>query len=286
METKANYVLVGAATLLAIIAALGFFLWLARVQIDRTYAQYDILFDSVEGLSRGSPVRFNGVDVGQVLSVDLSRADPSRVRVRIEVGADTPVRQGTVARRELQGVTGVSFVGLEGGAFDADRLPRDPDTGVPEIPSEASVVQGLIEDAPDLLREATGLLKDLSAFADEANRKSVANILSNVDVATARLDDALTDFADLTENVSTGVEQITAFTARLDKVADRAEATLASAEAVLSRANTFGETGLPQITDAAAETSRLIEALRRVTAQIERDPGRFFLGNRTPEYSR
>ncbi len=286
METKANFVLVGAVTLIAIIGALGFFLWLARVQIDKSYAQYDVIFDSVEGLARGSSVRFNGVDVGQVLTVELSRADPSRVRVRIEVGADTPIRQGTVARRESQGVTGVSFVGLEGGAVDAARLPPDPDTGVPVIPSEASVVEGLIEDAPDLLREATDLLRDLSAFANDENRKAVANILANVDTATARLDDAMTDFAELTESVGKGVDQITAFTARLDEVADKAEATLANAEAVLARAKTFSETGLPEITNATTEASRLIEALRRVTAQIERDPARFFLGNRTPEYSR
>jgi phospholipid/cholesterol/gamma-HCH transport system substrate-binding protein len=54
----------------------------------------------------------------------------------------------------------------------------------------------------------------------------------------------------------------------------------------LARFEAFGETGLPQVTDVTADVSRLVEALRRLVNQIERDPARFLLGNRTPEYSR
>jgi phospholipid/cholesterol/gamma-HCH transport system substrate-binding protein len=286
METKASYVLVGAVTLLAIIAGLGFFLWLAKVQIDRTYARYDILFDSVAGLGNASPVRFNGVDVGQVLSIDLSRSDPSRVRVSIEVSANTPVRQGTIARLESQGVTGVSFVGLEGGVPDAPALDRDPLTGVPVIPSETSVVQGLIDDAPDLLEEAISLLKDLSKFTSEENRTAVADILKNVDAATERLDLALSNVDQITQDISKGVDQIASFTGRLDSVADKAELALGTADRALARFEAFGETGLPQVSAVTADVSRLVEALRRLVNQIERDPARFLLGNRTPEYSR
>ena len=35
METRARYILVGIFTLLSLAAALGFILWLAKVQIDR-----------------------------------------------------------------------------------------------------------------------------------------------------------------------------------------------------------------------------------------------------------
>ena len=42
METRANYVLIGACTLLAIMLGLGFFVWLAKFQVDRQYAYYDV----------------------------------------------------------------------------------------------------------------------------------------------------------------------------------------------------------------------------------------------------
>ncbi|MEY3308242.1 MAG: hypothetical protein RLZZ413_2280 [Pseudomonadota bacterium] len=286
METRANYVLIGLATVIAILAGLGFFLWLAKVQIDRTYAQYDILFDTVAGLGKAAPVRFNGVDVGQVLSIDLDRSRPELVRVRIEVAAGTPVRQGTEATLQSQGVTGVSFVSLEGGKPDAPRLQIDPDAKVAIIPSKPSVVQGLIENAPDLLEEAISLLRDLSTFTNDENRASVASILRNVDSATGRLDKAITDITQITEDVSAAVRQIAEFSQRLDSVAENANAALKTANGTLQEFKAFSTQGLPRITATASEAERLIDSLRRLSAQIERDPARFFLGNRTPEYTR
>ena len=52
METRANYVLIGTCALVGILLGLGFFVWLAKFQLDRQYAYYDILFDNVSGLSR------------------------------------------------------------------------------------------------------------------------------------------------------------------------------------------------------------------------------------------
>ena len=60
METRANYILIGLFTLLAILGTLGFFIWLASIQIDRQYATYGILFDDVSGLDASGDVLFNG----------------------------------------------------------------------------------------------------------------------------------------------------------------------------------------------------------------------------------
>ena len=72
METRANYVLIGACTLVAIVLGLGFFVWLAKFQVDRQYAYYDVLFDNVSGLNRAADVRFSGLTVGQVQSLELA----------------------------------------------------------------------------------------------------------------------------------------------------------------------------------------------------------------------
>ena len=58
METRANYVLIGAVTLFGIVAGFVFFIWLASVQVDRQYDHYDILFNDVSGLSQAADVRF------------------------------------------------------------------------------------------------------------------------------------------------------------------------------------------------------------------------------------
>jgi len=68
METRANFVLIGAFTLFGILGSLGFFLWLAKVEVDRQYAYYDILFENVSGLGEAGDVRYNGLPVGQTVA--------------------------------------------------------------------------------------------------------------------------------------------------------------------------------------------------------------------------
>lgn len=315
METRARYILIGLFTLLGVIATLGFLLWLAKVQVDRSYEQYDILFPSVDGLGQASPVRYNGVDVGQVLSIGLDEQDATLVRVRIEIFSTTPVRADTKAQVASQGVTGVSYVGLTGGSPSAERLEVVPPNEVPLIPSERSAVQALTADAPDLLAEALALLKDVSTFTGPENREAVRRILANADESMANI-------TKITKDMAAASDELTAFTARLDPLADEleevaeaAEATMAEARGTFARANTlidervppmldqvaaavrgieqsvasfrgFATNGLPQFTTLANDARGLVSNLNSLTAQISRDPARFFLGNQTPDYRR
>lgn len=293
METRANYVLIGVFTVLGILAGLGFFLWLAKVQVDRAYTRYDVFFETVDGLSQGSVVRYNGVAVGQVLAIDLDREDSTRVRVQIEVAATTPIRVGTEATLASQGVTGVAFVGLEGGYDNAPSLPRDPDTGISVIPSKPTVVQGLIEDAPDLLNEAISLLRDLSAFTTPENTERFTQIMANLERTTAQLDVVMADIGKATTSFSEGVETFRAFTGRLDGVAQSVEGvaqtadeTLASAGRVLESLDAFANDGLPRATALFDDSRQAVAAIASLAARIERDPARFFLGSQTPAYNR
>jgi len=299
METRARYILVGSFTLFGLLAALGFILWLAKVEIDRTFAQYDILFDTVAGLGQASAVRYNGVDVGKVLTIELDRANPALVRVRIEVFASTPIRVDTMATLASQGVTGVSFVALEGGRAESERLLAEPPADVPIIPSEPSVVQGLITDAPDLLAEAIALMEDIRGFTTPENRTAIAEILKNVETATARIDSMATQ----TETVMAKAE---ATLTRADAALEQAEKAFASANTVIgadipdlmaalkatladirrsaSGLADFTSTGLPRFSTLAQEARTMVGSIRALSDRISSDPARFLLGNQTPAY--
>ena len=286
METRASYVLIGAFTVLSILAGLAFLIWLAKVQLDRNYAYYDVLFDTVAGLALASPVQFNGVDVGKVTAIDLDRDDPGRVRVRIELISATPVRQGTEATLESKGVTGVSIVSLAGGQPDAERLRIVEPNDVPMIPSKPSAVQDLLQGAPDLLAEAIALLKDIKEFTTEDNRTAISNILNNVDSATANLNTAINDFSAMSGDVGTAVDQIKDFTTRLETLSDNADGAIATAVRTMDNFDGLTNELTPLVSTLANEISRLIGDLSNLTAQIERDPTRFLLGSQTPEYTR
>lgn len=301
METRARYVLVGAFTLLCLLAALGFILWLAKVQLDRTYAQYDIRFDSVAGLGLASSVQYNGVDVGKVLSIALDREDPSLVRVRIEIYASTPVRADTTATLSSQGVTGVAYVALAGGSASSLRLEVVPPNEVPIITSKPSLVQGLITDAPDLLAEAISLMRDIRGFTTAENGAAITAILKNVETATARIDSVATRI----EGVMISTE---ATLARADAALIQAEEAFSTANRVIGKdlpplveklkvavddvgrsaagLRDFTTSGLPQFGALASEARNLVASISALTAKISSDPGRFLLGTQTPAYRR
>lgn len=301
METRARFILVGVFTIVGLLAMLGFILWLSKVQLDRTYARYDIIFDSVAGLGQASAVQYNGVSVGQVLSIALDRDNPALVRVRIEIYASTPIRTDTMASLATQVVTGVSFVALEGGRAASPPLRPVPPAEVAVIESRPSVMQGLIADAPDLLAEAILLMRDIRAFTTPENGAAITAILINVERATARID-----------TMATQVEVVMAATevtlARVDAALIEAQGTFAGANAMIaadipailrsldtaigdfgraaSGLEGFTSNGLPQFSAFATEARGLVANINALTTRIGNDPGRFLLGTQTPDYRR
>lgn len=259
METRANYILIGVFTLLSIIGTLAFFIWLASVQVNKQYQSYGILFEDVSGLDASGDVLFNGISVGRVIGLQIAEQDPSKVFTTIEIEADIPVRSDTAAQLQSQGVTGVAYISLSGGTPAAPPLIADAE-GWMIIPSRRSTVQTLVEDAPDLLIEATKLLEQFQTLTGPENQAYITNILRNLDASSGRLDQALNDFSDITGTVSDATEQITQFTSRLDtigtsvvKTLEQADSTLAAATGAFETADTALASSVGAI-DSAKET--------------------------------
>lgn len=298
METRARFVLIGLFTILGLVAMLGFVLWLAKVQIDRTYAQYDILFGTAAGLSQTAAVRYNGVDVGSVVAIALDRDDPALVRVRIEIFASTPVRTDTIATLASQGVTGVAFIALEGGSAGADRLQAEPPAELPVIRSERSVVQDLMVTGPDLLAEATALIAEVRSFASPENRDAVAGILVNLQQATGRIDAlatraeaSLTKVDGVLDAVESGLGATDGLLARdIPALIADLRSAVASTTGAMTALRGVVQGEVPRLSTQAGaliqQTSGVIATFDALARQIASDPGRFLLGNETPEYRR
>lgn len=231
METKANYVLIGAFTLAGIIGALAFLLWLGKVQVDRQYAYYEVLFDSVSGLSEAAGVSYNGLPVGQVASLEIDPEDTTRIRVRLQVDAGTPVKTDTIAKLQSLGVTGVSTVALSGGTLGAAQMP---DGG--QIRAERSAIQSVLEGAPELLEKAIVLLENINEVVNDENRAAVTNILDNLASASGRLDGTLKKFETLSDDLGHAAREVAGFADRLDALSDSAETTLTTATETLTTA--------------------------------------------------
>ena len=65
METRAHHLLIGSFMLVFLTGIVAFVLWLAKSEVDREVARYNVFFTgSVAGLGLGGDVRFNGIKVG------------------------------------------------------------------------------------------------------------------------------------------------------------------------------------------------------------------------------
>jgi len=230
METRANYILIGAFTLAGLVGIVALFVWFARVELDQQYAYYDVRFSSVSGLSEASDVRFSGLPVGQVVDVRLSPSRDGTITVRLEVDADTPVRVNSLATIESQGVTGVSFVGIGAGDLREPLIERGAGDAVPELQAGQSAIQALTEDAPQLLSEALGVVREVRDLLGSENQARVEAILQNAETASESLASTLETFSTVPATLDRFAVQVEAFNSLLAGISPEVEALLTTAE--------------------------------------------------------
>ena len=113
METKANYVIVGIFTLVAIVAAFAFVYWTATIGDRGETAPLRVRIPgSASGLGRGSVVLFNGVKVGDVKRVYIDVNDPTIAIADTEIDRLTPLTKSTKADIGIAGLTGQANIEL------------------------------------------------------------------------------------------------------------------------------------------------------------------------------
>ncbi|MDL2405649.1 MlaD family protein [Rhizobium calliandrae] len=171
METKANYTIVGFFTLLVIAAAFGFVYWMAEYGRGGPMAELVVRIPgSANGLSVGSPVRFNGIQVGSVLGLSIDADDPNYSLAFTEVRADAPVYTSTRAILEIQGLTGAAYIELSGGRNgDENILKRSIETGKRAVLlADQSSVTNLLNTADKILNRANDTIGDIQGFISDS----------------------------------------------------------------------------------------------------------------------
>src|ERR1700738_4613203 len=177
METRANYVLIGAFTLAVIAAAFGFVLWFQSLHTTKARSPIRIIFEGpASGLRNGGSVNFNGIRIGEVISVKLD--NPRRVVALAMVGNDAPIRKDTLVGLEFQGLTGVAAISLKGGEEAAPAVPLDED-GIPVLTADPHALQDVTEAIRGTLQNINRVVAD--------NQQAIKNSLHNLEAFTSSL---------------------------------------------------------------------------------------------------
>jgi phospholipid/cholesterol/gamma-HCH transport system substrate-binding protein len=170
---KTSNLMIGSTTLAVIAAGLVGLLGYQKIHAIRQQGPLRIVFEgSASGLHKGGSVNFDGVQVGQILSLRLD--SPRKIVALVRVDSSAPIRKDTIVGLEFQGLTGVAAISLTGGAAAAPPVPLDED-GIPILTADLSETESI----RDTLHNVDRMLV--------SNQSTIKNALLNFETYTASL---------------------------------------------------------------------------------------------------
>ncbi|MGB7904194.1 MAG: MlaD family protein [Steroidobacteraceae bacterium] len=194
MERDAKYATLALFALACVAAAVAFIWWYSGRGDQRDYQTYEIYFQgTVSGLSKGSPVRYLGVDVGRVTRLGVDKADPGQVRVVADIDSSAPISGGTLAKLGLLGLTGLLYIDLQQNPDVSGERALQRGTQYPVIPSRKSSIEASIERLPEILGQATEVLSRIALVLSDENVRSVGQTLAHVEKAAGDLPETMAE---------------------------------------------------------------------------------------------
>lgn len=231
MKKRVSPTLIGAFVVGALALAVGAIVLIGSLSLFSTVYQFVLYFDdSVDGLVIGAPVKFKGVQIGNVEQIMLaSTGEPNQPRIAVVIGLDeTRIRslggrtagftaeqvndaikrglRATLASQSL--LTGLLYVSLN---YEQDAPPTTlhPDhTGHLEIPTVPSRVEQVAQTANEIFKKLQAL--DWDGLFDSISETMVG--LRNLVAAR--------ETQDVTRQMNETMESIRALANRLDAKVD------------------------------------------------------------------
>lgn len=286
METKANYVAVGAFVLACMIGLVVTILWLAGIQYSQEYAYYQAYFKgSVSGLGKGTVTRYNGIEVGRITDLQFDPTDPQRVIVTMQVQPNLNIREDSVASIDSQGLTGGAFVEITGGTAGSPLLVAKEGQRYPVIRTKQSTFAQLQQSAPEVVAKLNVAASRLNDLLNDSNRRAIAHVLANldettqviarrsadIDAAIAHANRAMANLDDASASLRPTLQQVDLTVRKYGKVADDADAFI-------------NGDGLAQLSDLIGEMRRLVANLTEFSDQLNRQPTKLLFGDRRKGY--
>ena len=195
MKMRSTNLVIGTTTLAILAIGLFGLLGVRKIRTISQETRMRIVFEggSASGLRRGGSVNFDGVQIGEVLSLRLD--NPRKVVAEVRVDKNAPIRKDTVVGLEFQGLTGIAAISLVGGDSSDPPVPADKD-GVPTLTADLSEIQSIRDTLHNVDRVLVGnqsTIKD-GLLSFETYTASLASRGDVIDKAIAKADDAFAGF--------------------------------------------------------------------------------------------
>ncbi len=284
MDPKTNYTLVGSFVLVMIGAIIVASLWLSSDLSGHSYKTYLInISESVAGLAEQSAVKFNGVVVGRVKSIQISSKDPQVVQVLVDVDAHIPILTSTVATLKTQGITGLTFIGLSALSASGKIVSVEPGEPYPIIAYQPSFLFQLDKSAKKISDTVTNVASDVQDILNKENRealhitleslKTITRTLANQSNAIERViqstSKAAQDFPVLANKVGQSLDSITKVGDRLSGTSAQVSQTMKAGRRVM---RVFETQALPSAVSVLNKLDVLIDRIDQLTKELQMNP--------------
>ncbi len=276
-------------------------LWLASGGAwQKEYGLYlAVVNESVAGLNVNAPVKYNGVDVGKVQSINLDVTNPQRVILLFAIEKGTPIKEDTIAVLKTQGLTGIAYVELSGGAIASPPLRVASGNQYPVIATKPSLSARLENVLTSVLGKLDSTSNSINSLLSEENqaafKSALADIATVAHTVAARkdtIDAGIADASSTLKNTSEATAKMTALVERIGRSADAVEkmgnevartsqSATKTVDTIGADVKRFSTETLPELERLLGELSTLSSSLRRLSEQTTRDPRGLIFGRKT-----
>ncbi|AGK48012.1 MULTISPECIES: MlaD family protein [Burkholderia] len=245
MENKSHAFWAGLFTIALLAAIVGAVYWF---NVDRTVrAPYDLVSRSnVTGLFPDAAVRYRGLDVGKVQSINFDRGHPGQIVIRILVDTNAPITRSTFGSLGFQGVTGIAFVQLDDTGADLAPLPTSA-KAVAQIPMRPSLFD-------QLQQRGDVLLKQMEIAAKSVNEMLSPEMRGQLKATAASMQQAADGITQLSKQVEPALAQMPQTMAHVNRALGSANALVAPGGPLVANLNRAGQ-ALASMNDTLAELS-------------------------------
>jgi phospholipid/cholesterol/gamma-HCH transport system substrate-binding protein len=296
MESRINYTAIGVFIILFTASLIAFAFWLGKYNEDeRQYRRYKVyITESVSGLAPEAAVKFHGVDVGKVETIQINPRNSEEVELILKIKKETPIKTDSTAVLKFYGITGLAFIEIIGGSRKAPLLSNGDET-VHTIPSSSSLIQRLDEALSDVASKLSTTLDRADRLFSDQNVENVAQSLEHLRSLTAQIDayqgeiksllvqtkdlennateslSAMKEAADSVKNTSGNFN--TLVQTKMSTTLDSLEATSKKSHTLIQKLETSLDRGDYDIRSIAApsgnELNTLLEQTRVLTTEME-----------------
>ncbi|MFQ5824532.1 MAG: MlaD family protein [bacterium] len=248
MEFKVNEIKAGLMIFVSFAILILFLVLIFGVNFGENTKEYQTYLQYIGGITKGSLVKYGGMDVGYVTEITLPKSDKTGIGVKIKIDEKTPVKVNSKAYVTSVGIMADPHIEITAGSPDAEFLPDGEVLDSKEVPSFSQMAEPLGE----LNARLQGLLSRVTQIFNDENQSHFTSMLENMDKL---MGDGHVQLLNMMENLEELSGQLADLSKEINHLMDKNEGNI--------------EDTLAHLEKTVKETGEFISDLRKTLAEFQ-----------------